>query len=58
MTSIYLFSLSFSFSFKFYTSDFLSKARITDFVWFFFLSLSLRIQLSFLVDMGLLIWNN
>lgn len=56
MTSIYLFSLSFSFSFKFYTSDFLSKARITDFVWFF--SLSLRIQLSFLVDMGLLIWNN
>lgn len=57
MTSIYLFSLSFSFSFKFYTSDFLSKARITDFVWVFF-SLSLRIQLSFLVDMGLLIWNN
>lgn len=57
MTSIYLFSLSFSFSFKFYTSDFLSKARITDFVCFFF-SLSLRIQLSFLVDMGLLIWNN
>lgn len=57
MTSIYLFSLSFSFSFKFYTSDFLSKARITDFVCFF-LSLSLRIQLSFLVDMGLLIWNN
>lgn len=57
MTSIYLFSLSFSFSFKFYTSDFLSKARITDFVCFS-LSLSLRIQLSFLVDMGLLIWNN
>lgn len=57
MTSIYLFSLSFSFSFKFYTSDFLSKARITDFVWVFF-SLSLRIQLSFLVDMVLLIWNN
>lgn len=57
MTSIYLFSLSFSFSFKFYTSDFLSKARITDFVCFS-LSLSLRIQLSFLVDMVLLIWNN